>query len=425
MKEYSKMTHAELLARVRELEQLSQTTLPESGGSKTAKRAYEQSDSAERLRAILETAVEGIITIDERGIVESMNPAAEQIFGYRAVEVIGKNVSVLMPSPYREAHDEYLANYLRTGHAKIIGIGREVVGQRKDGGLFPMDLAVSEVKLSERRLFTGFVRDITERKKAEDRLAELAQTLVEKNKELETIVYVASHDLRSPLVNIQGFSQELTRACSRLKSRLEEGSGPQAPPDPELKGLLTEDIPEALEFIQAGVAKIDALLAGFLRYSRLGRAALKLERLDMDAMLESIAKSMEYQVQRAGAQLRIEPLPNCVGDATQVNQVFSNLLDNALKYREPKRPGIIEVSGQIDSGRAVYRVGDNGIGIAPEHQGKIFEIFHRLNPAASEGEGLGLTIAQRILERQNGRIWVESQPGKGSTFWVSLPAAKR
>jgi signal transduction histidine kinase len=330
-----------------------------------------------------------------------------------------------MPSPYREAHDEYVANYLRTGQARIIGIGREVVGQRKDGGVFPMDLAVSEVKLSERRLFTGFVRDITERKKAEAKLAELAQTLVEKNKELETIVYVASHDLRSPLVNIQGFSQELTRACMRLKKRLDEGPGLAERPDAELTELLMGDIPEALEFIQAGVAKIDALLAGFLRYSRLGRAALKLERLDMNAMLASIAKSVEYQVQQGGAELQIGPLPECLGDAMQVNQVFSNLLDNALKYREPKRPGIIQISGQIEAGRAVYRVSDNGIGIAAEHQGKVFEIFHRLNPGASEGEGLGLTIAQRILERQNGRIWVESQPGKGSSFWVSLPATER
>lgn len=416
MNDYSNLTRAELLAKVQELEAPKPLVAAPLGASA-------QHDSAERLRAILETAVEGIITIDERGIVESMNPAAEETFGYRADEVIGRNVSMLMPSPYCEAHDEYLANYLHTGQARIIGIGREVVGQRKDGTVFPMDLAVSEVRLSDRRLFTGFVRDITERKKSEARLAELAQTLVEKNKELETIVYVASHDLRSPLVNIQGFSQELARACNRLQARLKSADSAPGSSDAELNQLLGEDIPEALEFIQAGVAKIDALLAGFLRYSRLGRAALKLEPLNMNSMLEAIAKAMEFQVQQAGAQLRIGPLPLCVGDATQINQVFSNLLDNALKYRHSRRPGMIEVSGQVESGRAVYTVRDDGIGIAPEHQGKIFEIFHRLNPAVGEGEGLGLTIAQRILERHNGRIWVESRPGQGSTFFISLPAA--
>jgi len=124
-------------------------------------------DTEERMRAILQTAVEGIITIDEAGIIESVNPAAERIFGYEAQEVMGRNVSILMPAPYREQHDGYLANYVRTGHAKIIGIGREVVGKRKDGSTFPMDLAVSEVRLADRRLFTGFVRDITDRKRAE------------------------------------------------------------------------------------------------------------------------------------------------------------------------------------------------------------------------------------------------------------------
>ena len=132
-------------------------------------------DSEERLRAILATAVEGIITIDERGIIESLNPAAERIFGYRSAEVIGQNVSVLMPSPYQEAHDGYLANYLRTGHAKIIGIGREVVGRRKDGSVFPMSLAVSEVKLANKRLFTGFVHDVTERNRLEKEILEISE----------------------------------------------------------------------------------------------------------------------------------------------------------------------------------------------------------------------------------------------------------
>lgn len=395
-----------------------------------SKRSVELGDTEERLRAILQTAVEGIITIDERGIVESMNPAAEKIFGFQSAEVVGKNVSMLMPSPYREEHDGYLANYLRSGQARIIGIGREVMGRRKDGTAFPMDLAVSEVRLAGRRLFTGFVRDISERKKSEARLADLAQTLAEKNKELETIVYVASHDLRSPLVNIQGFSRELAHACARLRERLSGKAGAFSPaaagpaqPDAELCTLLDQDIPEALEYIQAGVTKIDALLAGFLRYSRLGRAALRIESLEMNALLKAVLQTMEFQIQKAGALVTVESLPSCQGDATQINQVFSNLVDNALKYRHPNRSPALRISGQIEESRSVYRVQDNGMGIPRDHQGKIFEIFHRLNPSMGEGEGLGLTIAQRILERQNGRIWVESEPGVGSRFFVSLPGS--
>ena len=377
-------------------------------------------ESEQRMRAILDTAVEGIITINERGVVDLINPAAERIFGYRADEVIGQNVSMLMPLPYSAEHDRYLGNYIRSGEARIIGVGREVVGRRKDGTIFPMDLSVSEVRLPNRRLFTGFVRDISERKKAEKQLAHYARTLGEKNKELEAIVYVASHDLRSPLVNIQGFSQELELACRELEKLINDNPG-QTVDKAAVQKVIERDVEESLEFIKAGVARMDQLLAGFLRFSRLGRAAIKLERLDMNGLVSAVLKAMEFQVQQAGAKVTVEDLPRCQGDSVQVNQVFSNLIDNALKYRLTSRSCEIRITGRTDGGMSIYEVADNGRGIAASHQEKIFEIFHRLDPSAGEGEGLGLTIAQRSLERQDGRIWVASEPGVGSRFYVSLP----
>jgi light-regulated signal transduction histidine kinase (bacteriophytochrome) len=198
------------------------------------------------------------------------------------------------------------------------------------------------------------------------------------------------------------------------------GGGPV--PAGELQPPAGVAIPQALRFINAGVAKMEMLLNGLLRFSRLGRVALHLQPLDMDSLVAEIIAAARFQIDEAKAEVSVGPLPVCVGDPAQTSHVFGNLIDNALKYRDPRRPLRLTITGSVKGDQATYSVSDNGIGIAPEHQAKVFEIFHRLNPETGAGEGLGLTIAQRVLERQKGKIWVESAPGVGSTFLVSLPA---
>lgn len=268
----------------------------------------------------------------------------------------------------------------------------------------------------------GVGRDITDRKTAEEEKELLLQVLEMKNKELESIVYAASHDLRTPLVNIRGFGGELKLACKTLDetiARLE---------DAELKARLSpvqEEIAESLYFIDAGAAKMQALIDGLLEISRIGTTSLRVQPLEMNRILKHIVSSMNYQIQQAKATVTVETLPSCLADARLINQVFTNLVDNAIKYRDPSRPSVVTVSGEQDGSMCIYRVSDNGIGIASEHQKKVFEVFYRLNPDGKQtGEGLGLSIVMRILDRLGGSVRLESTPGKGSTFIVSVPAGQ-
>ncbi len=270
----------------------------------------------------------------------------------------------------------------------------------------------------------GFITDISDRKEAEQARERLLKELRVKNEELESIVFIASHDLRSPLVNIEGFAGELKKSCLEIQSLLDRIS---CPPDvhQRLEHLLGSDIPESIQFISAGAGKMDSLLSGLLRLSRIGTATIHIEPIRMNALLQAVLGAMRYQVRELGVRVDLGDLPDCLGDAVQVNQVFSNLIDNAIKYRHPDRPVQIRISGTVEGDKAVYAVADNGIGINPNHFDKIFEIFHQLNPGGTRrGEGLGLTIIRRILNRLDGRIWVRSQPEVGSTFFVSLPKGR-
>jgi len=253
----------------------------------------------------------------------------------------------------------------------------------------------------------------------------LLRKLEEKNRELQSIVYVASHDLKSPLVTINGFSEEVGHICTEIKDVVENGGVDESVRE-KLTPLLNNEIPEDLRFISAGTTKMQTLINGLLQVSRVGTIEVEIEPLNLNEILHSIENVTQYKIKSKGVDLTIEDMPGCTGDANLINQVFSNLIDNALKYLDPERDGKIRVWGRENGVRCVYCVEDNGIGIPEREQDRVFELFHRLKPDDEEtGEGLGLTIVSRILERLDGSIWLESKAGEGSRFFLSLPKSLR
>jgi len=389
-------------------------------------------DGDTRLRAIIETAVDGIITMDQYGIIESFNAAAERLFGYPAAEAIGRNVSLLMPSPYREEHDGYIARYLHTGEKKIIGIGREVVGQRKDGTLFPLALAVSEMRLGTRRMFTGMVHDITARQQAEEalrqardelerRVQERTAELEAANEEVKRFAYIVSHDLRAPLVNIKGFATELHIACEVVQDAVQAALPHlEARQRADLTLALTRDVPEALSFIDSSTTRMDTLIQALLQLSRLGRQELYVERIAMDALVQEVLQTLGHQIAQRHVQVRVGALPHVYADRTAMAQIVSNLLSNALNYLEAGRPGEVVITAERDAASMTFHVQDNGRGIAAEDLPKVFEPFRRVGKQDVAGEGMGLAYVQALVRRHGGNIWCCSTLGVGTTFTFTI-----
>lgn len=266
-------------------------------------------------------------------------------------------------------------------------------------------------------------KELVIRKKLENEKEILNLKLKEKNQELEQIIFVSSHDLRSPLVNVQGFSRELDNSIKDLTLILEKVTFKEDI-KAEIDEILNDNISEAIHFIYTGISKMDALLTALLRFSRSGRASLTIEPVDLNILIKEIVRSFEYQLKEKEVTPKIAHLPVCVADKIQINHVFSNLIDNAIKFSDPNRPLQIEIGGYLKGKDTIYFVKDNGIGISGEHQKRIFEIFYRLHPNKSEGQGLGMTIVRKVLSRMDGKVWVNSELGKGTTFFFSLPTGE-
>ena len=375
-------------------------------------------ESQERYRTVAEALNEGLLIVGPDQHYTYCNGRVAEMLGYSPQELLGQYRTFIVAE-----EDLGLLESRRATRKPGATEAYELRLRKKNGETMEALLSVAPIQDSQGRFVASpvLVTDISVRRRTEREREQLMLELEQKNKELETLVYVASHDLRSPLVNIQGFSQRLGKCLDELERQLASSSIEDL--RTAALPLLRERMPAALEYIRASGVKMDAIINGLLRLSRAGRMLLRTEVLDMNQLLEASAAAMAFQLQEAEGVLELEPLPPCKADPAQTAQVFSNLLDNAIKYRHGEDRLRIRVSGRAEAGLAVYCVEDNGIGISVEHRARIFDIFQRLDPQGpTKGEGLGLTLVRRMVERNGGRIWVESAPARGSRFCVELPA---
>ncbi|SMH54289.1 response regulator [Azospirillum agricola] len=365
-----------------------------------------------RLQAIFDTVVDGIITIDERGVILRWSPAATRMFGYSAEETVGSNVSMLMPEPHHSAHDGYLRHFRDTGEAKIIGIGRETVGRRKNGEVFPLELSISQVQLGDERLFTGIVRDVTERKRVQQELEEAVRGADAANRAKSAFIANVSHEVRTPLNAIIGMAHILMRA-----------------------GMERAQHDQATKILNAGRSLL-SIINDILDFSKVEAGQLTIEaiELELERVLQDVADMVVEKAAAKGLELVVDigadvPL-RLVGDPLRLGQILLNYVNNAIKFTES---GEIKVTVRRDGGaggdepsegrvRLRFAVSDTGIGLSEEARGRLFQPFQQADASTTRrfgGTGLGLVISKRLAEMMGGSVGVESRPGEGSVFWFT------
>lgn len=419
-------------------------------------RNTDPAESAKRLKAVFDTVIDGIILIDTNGIVESVNPAAAKLFQYDEKEIIGNNVSMLMPEPDRSNHDQYLGNYLNTGKARIIGIGREVMGLKKDGTQFPLRLAVSEVHLDKGLMFTGIIHDLTDMKKAENEIRKLNEELEEKvtarteelanvinrllsvNKKLEREI----QERRIVESELEGSKEELRKALKserelgELKSRFVSMASHEfrTPLSTILSSAsLLQRYTEAdqqsnrdkhIKRIKSAVQTLNGILNDFLSLSKLeeGKVGMKEELVEVKDVCEELIDEMLGLLKEGQTitQDHQDPSVRIYSDRKIIKNILYNLLGNAIKYSGPDKP--ITLASCIANNSLEISVVDQGMGIPIRDQEHLFTRFFRASNAMNtQGTGLGLAIVKTYLDMVGGDISFSSEEGKGSEFRIHLP----
>jgi len=364
-------------------------------------RTAELRQSEERFRAVAETANDAIISANREGNIIHWNAGAERAFGYSAAEAVGQPLTLIMPERFHVAHRQGFGRYLTTREAHIVGKTVELTGLRKDGTEFPLDLSLASWKIEEGIFFTAVIRDITDRRQAEEALKRQTAELARSNADLEQFAYVASHDLQEPLRMVTSFMQLLER---------------------RYRGKLDAEADEFIGFAVDGATRMKQLISDLLTYSRVSTSPEEPAPSDCETVLLNVLTNLGLTLQESGAVVTHDPLPTVEANYSQMVQLMQNLVTNAIKFRSSQPPQI-HISVLRVRTEWVFSVSDNGIGISLEHRERIFVIFQRLHDRMSyPGTGIGLAICKKIVERHGGRIWVESKPGQGSTFFFTLPA---
>jgi len=381
-------------------------------GRKQAEARIRESEALKS--GILNTALDAIISINHKGEVIEFNPAAEEIFGYKKADVIGKSMGkFIIPKNMQNAHADGMSRYLQTHEPHVLGQRIELPAMRADGSEFPAELAITSIEFHDEPIFTAYLRDITERKMADvalqqsrDELAAYAKELERSNRELQDFAYISSHDLQEPLRKIQAFG-------SRIESRYGD--------------VLDERGIDYIQRVQNAASRMQVLINDLLEFSRVTTKASDFREVDLNKTLNGVLSDLEIRIKETNATITSDDLPTIDAEPHHMRQLMQNIIGNAIKFHHPDRlPGVTISTEVINSATGQnlveIKIADNGIGFDQKYADKIFTVFQRLHGKQEyEGTGIGLAICRRIIEHHNGAISVSSEEGDGTVFTVQLP----